>query len=198
MDLGKFRRLIMRAVPGLGGWHVVRFGKVVRVYPAMGTELKSPARVVVDLEVLGPDLKRDERFKKPLMRIPLSSANPYDDTAPERGRICLYQHPYWRADLAVVTGYLFTGRSVRVASKMVHFRGFSEFRVGSAEDYAVLYSELKLRLEELADLIETSSLSDSWGAPNQNLVAVQTEVAAIKTKIALIKAPVIRLGKLAK
>ena len=194
-DLLSLRKLIFRAIPGIGGWHVARFGKISRVYESIGPEVQSPAKVVVDLDVLGPDLKRDKRFKKPLMRVMLSSANPYDDTAPEKGRICLYHHPYWRADLAVVTGYLYTGRSVKVAEKMVHFQGFSEFRIGSADDFAVMYGPLQVLLGKLIDSVDKLAQADNWGSPLPNYAVEKPKLAQLKLDLTTLKSNIIKLGK---
>ncbi len=194
MELSAFKKLMMRAFPGLGGWHVTRYGKIARVYPAMGMEAQNPARVVADIELLGPNLKRDPRFKKPIMRVPLTSANPYDDTPPEKGRICIISHPYWRADQVIITGYLYTGRMVKVEEKTVQFQGAMAYKFGSAEDFAALYGPLAKRLNELADLIVTCAQSDSFGAPNQNLTAVQTSADSIKNKVPLVKSPVVKIG----
>ena len=194
MRIVDFKKLMLRAFPGLGGWHTLRLGQVAAVYPAAGVDTEIRPLAVVDLWPLLPDLSRDPAFLVPLLKISLTTANPYQMALPEVGDVVIFAHAFWRADRAMVLGQLWRNKPVTLAPKVYRVKGPLSIELGSAEDYAVLYGQLAERLSELADLIVTASQSDSWGAPNQNLALVEQSAELIKGMVPLIKSPAIKMG----
>jgi len=196
-DVGALKKLMMRAFPGLGGWHVKRYAKILNVYPYQGTERQNPAMVVADLELLTPDLKKDLRFLKPLMRIPLTSGDPWSDSMPTPGAYCLIEHPYWRADQAIVSGYLYTGRKVKTVPGIARLGGGLGVELGSAEDAAVLGGILQTQLETLIDLVDQLGAGGTAsGGPLVAYAVVAPLLATLKQALPAMKSTGVKVGML--
>jgi len=203
MKIEDLRKLVKRAFPGLGGWQYARFARVVKVYSAQGIDTQLRPLAVVDLVVLDADLARDPLFKGPLRKVTLSAPSVFEYAPPELGDVALISFGYWRADRAIVTGFLHRNRLVkvepgtwRIAGPMVAALTAKTFvELGSAEDFAVLGSVLIETMVAICDQIELLGAVGNLGAPLGNLATVQANLTQIKLDLPNILSTAVKVGQ---
>ncbi len=139
--------LLKRGIPGLGGWHVLRYCKVIKVRDGSGTHRQIKPAAQVEVEVLDAAFVKDESFPDPLT-LPVVQFAPFVHALPTVDDICLFAFPYWSAETAVLLGVLWENRKVELKDK--------DFAVAGANN-VVIEAEESLTLDGKGGLVEVKN-----------------------------------------
>lgn len=201
MRLFDWKALMLRCFPGLAGFHVLRYGRVVRVAEDSGLHQAGSPKMTVDLRLLTADFKHDKGFEKEIRGVVVSGSSEFVQALPNVGVECLLAFPFWQADQATVLGILYNGKNVSPEADTYRMQGAekvvieagSTLQLGSGEDVMVLAGALVEKLETLCDHL--GALGNSvCGNGNPLNPAMQAQAEQLKAGLAEIKSNV-QLGK---
>lgn len=174
----EFKKLMVRAFPGLSGFHSIQYAKVVVVYEETGVHKKTSPVFCADIQRL------DHKFNfigDPIKRVPYSSPFKQIKTNLKKDDLVLLEFPYWVGQ-PLIRGVIFIGESrdleegeFRVESPIVSLKSQEVRLVDNAENSAVNYEKLKPVIEDIYQKL--NDLASSVCVPSSALNSVlSTEI----------------------